>query len=271
MKLLIDIGNQRVKWATSEQLNVSVRRSVASQRDVDKIMRDQIVNTHSTELVDQLGMQLRKLPAPESVWVSCVSAEFIRTEVVKMCQLIWKLSPICIRAEAEAAGVENGYEDPVTLGVDRWAANVGARHTAGGASLVVIDAGTAVTIDYINREGRFLGGIIFPGVVTMIESLYSATGQIQAATRSDTMRKDVTHVQIINTNTQSAVENGVVLTVVAGIDKAIDQYRLAEDGELKIIITGGDAEYIASLSMHNMKYEPNLVLIGLLLLSEEAP
>ncbi len=271
MKLLIDIGNQRIKWATSDQITVSLGDSIVGQAKPDARIDEQVVTTHSATLVDQLEQQFRRLPIPESVWMSCVSAESIKKKIIDLCEIIWKLSPSCMRATARAMGVENGYQNPVSLGFDRWAANVAARYISGQVSLVVIDAGTAVTIDYINRKGRFLGGTIFPGVVTMVESLHTATGQIQeTAPLCGTMSHDVTHIRLFNADTQSAVENGVLLAVVAGIDGAIDQCRLADHGELKIIITGGDAKCVASLSVHDMKHQSNLVLIGLLLLSEEA-
>ncbi len=266
MKLLIDIGNRRVKWATSDQINASV--SAPTPSDLDKIISDQIINTHSSERVKQLSMQFKKLPAPESVWVSCVSTESIKTDIVKICKVIWKLSPIYIRAEANAMGVENCCENPATVGVDRWAANIAARHIAGPRPLVVIDAGTAVTIDYVDSSGGFLGGVIFPGVATMIESLNSATGQIQEMTHTYSTKQRPKPIHYVNTNTRSAVENGVMLAVVAGIDQAIAHHLATKDGELKVIITGGDAECIASLSIHDMKYESSLVLIGLRLLSE---
>ena len=275
MKLLIDIGNQRVKWATSEQLNL-VDEAATSRIECDKMMPNktignQIINTRSADLVTQLMMSFSKLPIPESVWVSCVSAAAIKKNIVEMCHVMWQLSPTFIRAEGDVAGVENGYENPATLGADRWAANIGGRHIAGRSALVVIDAGTAVTIDYINQAGRFSGGLIFPGAVTMIESLHAATGQIKRPSAPSLSPLPLAQIQLMNTNTKSALENGVMLAVVAGIDRAIEQYLRAEGSELKVIITGGDAECIASLSTHDMKHESNLVLLGLLLLSEEAP
>lgn len=256
MKLLIDIGNRRLKWATSTQINASASTTLS----------DQIINTHSSERVEQLSRQFKKLPAPESVWVSCVSAESIKTDIVKICQNLWQLSPICIRAEAAALGVKNCCENPAAVGVDRWAANIAARHIAGARPLVVIDAGTAVTIDYVDSGGEFLGGIISPGVATMIESLNSATDQIPEMTHSYNAKQ----IHYVNTNTRSAVENGVRLAVVAGIDQAIAHHLATKGKELKVIITGGDAEWIADLSVHDMKYQSNLVLNGLLLLSQES-
>ncbi|WP_424947798.1 type III pantothenate kinase [Candidatus Spongiihabitans sp.] len=270
MKLFIDIGNRRVKWATSAQINVSVSQPTDDPSALDKIISEQVINTHSSTLADQLSMQFKKLPAPESVWVSCVAAESIKTDIAKICQVIWKLSPICIRAEAAAGGVENCYENPASVGADRWAANIAARHVAGARALVVIDAGTAVTIDYVDSKGGFLGGLIFPGVATMIESLTSATGQIPAMTHSYSAKRTPRQTHYLNTDTRAAVENGVMLAVTAGIDRAIDYHLATKDSELKVIITGGDAECIIGLSSHDMKHEPNLVLIGLLLLSQES-
>ncbi len=281
MKLLVDVGNRRVKWATSDQINVVVGEPIASQTALDNVITNQMIMTDSTARLERLAMQFRKLPVPQSVWMSCVSTESVKNDVIKACQHIWKLSPLCIEVEGDALGVENGYENPAMLGADRWAANIGARHIAGHLPLVVIDAGTAVTIDYINGEGRFLGGIILPGMVTMVQSLYTSTDQIRAAHsyscdstgdvgRNDARKISLEHIQLINANTASAVENGGVLAVVAGVDRAVEQHLSATDGELKIIVTGGDAECIARLSIHDMKCQPNLVLIGLLLISEES-
>lgn len=274
MKLLIDSGNRRVKWATSDQINAAVCAPTSNTSALDNRISAQIINTHSSERVGQLSMQFKKLPVPESVWVSCVSSESVKTDIVKICNVIWNLSPICIRAEADAMGVENCCENPAAIGVDRWAANIAARHIAGAQPLVVIDAGTAVTIDYVDSAGRFLGGVILPGVATMIESLNSATAQIPDGIQSyntKQMPKQVPkNIHYINTNTRSAVENGVMLAVVAGIDQAITHHLATKDRELKVIITGGDAELIAGLSIYDMKYESNLVLNGLLLLSQES-
>lgn len=272
MKLLIDIGNRRVKWATSEQLNMAVSTSTSNPgtNPSDNTIGQQFINTHSNERVQQISMQFKKLPMPESVWVSCVAAESLKTDIAKICIASWNLSPIYARAEAAAVGVENGYQNPATVGVDRWLANIAARHIAGARPLVVIDAGTAVTIDYVDDSGGFSGGIIFPGVASMLESLNSATAQLPQLTPSYSSQPQPKQIHYLNTDTRTAVENGVMLAVVAGIDRAIAHHLARKGSQANVIITGGDAERVIGLSNHAMQYEANLVLSGLLLLSRES-
>ena len=260
MKLLIDIGNQRIKWATSDQLDN--RTGSQGYQNEQEQWPGQVIQTDASSLGTQLGVQFATLPAPDAVWVACVSDGTIEKEIAGICKSLWGLSPVFARSSAGAFGIKNCYEDPALLGVDRWIAMIAAGNIAGRGPLLVIDAGTAVTIDFVNDNNEFVGGVIFPGLATMISTLNSSTGLI----REDIQLVQGNVLEFECKNTKSAVANGTALSVVAGIDKAVDHY-LSENGEnLKVLITGGDAGFIARLSSHPMVVEPELVLHGLRLL-----
>ena len=98
----------------------------------------------------------------------------------------WRVTPIWLTASAAACGVVNGYATPEQLGADRWAALVAARlraHTTDlfPAPVVVVNAGTAVTIDTLDADGRFRGGVILPGLRLMLRALADHTSCLKSA------------------------------------------------------------------------------------------
>ncbi len=270
MNLLIDIGNQRIKWATSDQINARInlqRESSENLKSPGWVVGNQVMGTHDRNFEQRISAQFNDFNdlAPDSVWVSSVSGEGINTEMDKFFSARWNLSAVYAVAQSNAFGIRNCYENPELLGVDRWLAIIGGRHIAGPGPLVIIDAGTAVTIDYVNDQDNFLGGVICPGFGAIIVAINSSAGLI----REEIQLVDKKCLQFTNTNTHSAMANGAALSVVAGIDQAIDYYLSADGEELRVLITGGDAESISGLSCHGMDIEPNLVLVGLMLLSGE--
>jgi type III pantothenate kinase len=261
MNLLIDIGNQRIKWATSDQLG-NLTESLDYQDNLEQ-WPDQVILTHTTGLGTQLGGQFATLPTPDAVWVACVSDCLIENEISGICESLWGLSPVFARSSASAFGIKNRYQDPELLGVDRWIAIIAAANFADGGPLLVIDAGTAVTIDLVNDNNEFMGGLIFPGLATMVSSLNSSTGLI----REDIQLVPGKALEFVCKNTSTAVVNGAAISVVAGIDMAVHHYFSVYGEHSKVLIAGGDAGFIAGLSGHHMIVKPDLVLQGLSLLA----
>ena len=99
---------------------------------------------------------------------------------------IWDVEPRWVVATAQAGGVRNGYDHPVRLGVDRWVALIGARQRVlarGEATpALVIMVGTAVTVDALDADGKFLGGLILPGFGLMLRALEMGTAGLKAPT-----------------------------------------------------------------------------------------
>lgn len=253
MKLLIDIGNQRVKWLTSQQLLASL--------DVF----GQSFDIHDQGLAEALNDRFKQLPEPQQVVVSSVSGNRCRQIVTEISLSLWGQHPEFLQAERFAAGIRNNYIYANQLGVDRWAALVGAWHEYGPGSLVVVDAGTAVTIDILNDQGVFLGGMIFPGIATMIQSLRHSTEQIRVR-HSAVFAGEI---ELTNLQTDPAVTHGAVNAVIGGVDRAISQHKSFLEEDLKTIISGGDAGVIKDHSAHKLIIDSKLVFRGLLLLSNE--
>ncbi len=258
MKLLIDAGNQRIKWATSSRLR--------SQPEpfAQRSLQNEPIETGSADLPAALERAFAGMAAPEGVWISSVAGPRVNQVLGAACNSFWGSSPFFVESAGRGKGLFNQYEKPEDLGVDRWLAMIGAQEMSGSRPVVVIDAGTAVTIDYVDAQGVFDGGIIFPGMTTMIYSLNSCTGQIRTTTAS-AMNERLSYQ---NPKTREAVENGVMLAVVSAMDRAIGHYKNLAGLDLNLILTGGDARRLVDVTDHEILMVPDLVLIGLLALIE---
>ncbi len=258
MKLFIDIGNRRIKWATSGQLETASRRN-----RYGKEIQEQVVDAAPENLRQNLGRQFEALARPEKIVISSVSGPSACHAVIALCRELWQRQPEMLQAGAQFGPLKNRYHPPHSLGIDRWAALVAADHMREGERVAVVDAGTAITIDFIESDGNFPGGMIFPGIATMIRSLNLSTDQIQV---HPAIPADRTKLQITNNTTQCAVANGVVLSVVATIDRAIEMFESEPGSKPGVFVTGGDAGIVEGLSGHEMRVEPALVLVGIRML-----
>ena len=261
----MDIGNRRLKWAT------------ATADDLDG--RCGALGYDEAHALPELAAQLDRLDAPESVWVSCVARREIRRAVEEYARGAWSLQPVFIAAQKQQAGVVNSYPDSVALGSDRWAALVAAADLCPRQPVIVVDAGTAVTVDLLDGAGTFRGGVIFPGVHAMRCALGNQTANIagdSAVNSADDAPASVV-ANAIATDTQGAVASGALLATAGGINLAVARQRavLPDDSgaHCPIIVTGGDAERIApllSLEKAEISIEPQLVLRGLAIIARES-
>lgn len=161
--LLIDAGNSRVKWG--------VRNGAGWQQ--------RGVVEHSD---DALERSLAGLPVPRRVIVSNVAGERAGQQIRAACGR-WNAVPEFIVAQQEQCGVRNGYTLPAQLGSDRWAALIAAWHH-GNAACLVVNCGTATTVDVLSAQGVFVGGVILPGIDLMLHSLAGRTAQLESAAGS---------------------------------------------------------------------------------------
>jgi len=148
-------------------------------------------------------------------------------------------------------GVTNGYDDPAQLGPDRWAALVGARALPAGPALVVM-AGTATTIDVLEADGRFAGGLILPGLALMAEALARNTACLPAAHGG---------YRDCPTNTDDAIVSGAVHATLGAIERMA---RRLAGVDFCVILSGGAADLLAPhLDFLPVMRVDNLVLEGL--------
>jgi type III pantothenate kinase len=163
------------------------------------------------------------------------------------------------RAEREGYGVTNSYRRPRRIGVDRWVAMIGARAEF-RAALCVVDAGTAVTIDAMDRDGVHLGGMIVPGLAMMADALHANTSEIPPARKS--AAASANDLQVFANTTEGAVQNGALTAISGAVERAVRLMRAA-GFRPKVVLTGGDASRILKLLDASVLHRPNLVLEGL--------
>lgn len=263
MELLFDIGNRRIKWAHSDDIQ-DLFRGGRFPSEEQSIYR--VIHPADGDVSSGIEQQFRSVPKPDSAWVSCVGGADAAQEVQMACREYWGIQPNFVSPASHKLGITNRYVDPRQLGVDRWLAMIAARQLLPGRPLLVIDAGTAITIDFVDASGSFEGGIIIPGLMTMIESLHQEAGLPK-------LQPDMTgkaQLKLQNPDTNSAMVNGALLVAVSSIEKAVAQCKKDESEQLEIVITGGDGALINRSAKCSMREFPSLVLAGLYLLARES-
>ena len=149
----------------------------------------------------------------------------------------------------------NKYSTPETLGKDRLAAVVGAEKLLPATDLLVIDAGTAITYDFISATGEYLGGAISPGITMRYKALHTFTDRLPLLDRYE-------DAQLVGDDTSTSIHSGVLNGAVAEMEGTILLYRNLYPG-IKIILTGGDHNYFDKRLKIKTFAAPNLVLEGL--------
>ncbi len=233
MNLDIDIGNTFLKWRLVSAGRVLQKGSVLTK-----------------EFTPAAFQSLADL-AVEKVRVGSVASAQLNERLVEACQRLWLLEPVFAKTTMQCAGVVNSYQDPSKMGVDRWLAMVAAYKAVNNA-VVVVDCGSAITVDYLTSEGRHRGGYIIPGLRLMRESLLQNTAQVRFE-KNETA--GVTHPGV---STAEAVLHGS-----AYLFKALAHELKRElDAEVDMFITGGDGALMYELVSAG-RFEPDLVMDGL--------
>lgn len=241
MNLLVDIGNARIKWAS---------------QDSDGLQTGSPILRHNKAFKDIARPAWKDLETPQRVIVSNVAGSDYEKAVATWVKRRWKLLPEFLRACKEFGGVTNAYKEPARLGADRWA-NLLAAHANYHAPVVIVDCGTAVTVDAMMADGRHLGGLISPGMDLMTASLTKTAPGIEL------IHSDNHDIVLLGSSTEVGVTGGVLYTAVSLVDRVFIDLKSELGKSTRQIITGGDAERIAPLLSSQPVYEPDLVLKGL--------
>ena len=154
-------------------------------------------------------------------------------------------------------GITLEYETPATLGADRIAAAAGAAGLFPGEECVIFDFGTALTVDYLDSDGRFKGGNISPGLSMRLSALHHYTGKLPLVSPFFPERK-------AGRNTVEAISNGVVLGIMFEVEKYI-----ADSPGARVIFTGGDSLFFAKRLKSPIFVVCNLVLEGLFIIARQ--
>jgi type III pantothenate kinase len=161
------------------------------------------------------------------------------------------------------AGVRTGmpilYDEPRNVGADRIANAIGAYDLYGGPTIVV-DFGTANTVDAVSEQGQYLGGAIFPGIEISLDALFARAAMLRRV-------ELVAPKNVIGKSTIEAIQSGVVYGYSGQVDGLVDRFE-AELGRCTVVSTGGLAELIMPHCRTIQHYEPWLTLQGLRLVYE---
>ena len=158
-------------------------------------------------------------------------------------------------SEKTLVPIKNLYRNKETLGNDRLAAIVGAYFLYPKKKVIVFDAGTCLTIDFLNEKGEYIGGRISPGIDMRYKALHNFTEKLPL------MQKQKT-VPIIGNDTDSSIISGVQQGILAEIDSTISEYRLQNPYTIALI-TGGDCFFFEREIKSSIFAQPDLVMIGL--------
>jgi len=243
--LALDIGNTRLKWAQYR----------AAQPGAALLAQ----GAEFLENIDKLADGAwSRLPAPTQVLGSVVAGDAVKRRVELQMEL-WDVTPQWVVASDSEAGVSNGYDHPTRLGADRWVAIIGAYHRmlAQGAPrpMVVVMVGTAVTVEAVSAEGRFLGGMIIPGHGIMLRALESGTAGLHVPTGE---------VRPFPTNTSDALTSGGTYAIAGAVECMVQHVRSHCGAEPLCIMTGGAGWKMAPSMTRPFELVDNLIFDGLL-------
>lgn len=242
MILELDCGNSLIKWRVVSDENSAVMQQGA----VEAV----------TELLERLAMtQALALSGCRMVSVRC-SEETGRIESVLSESLGIRVA--VAQPVRTLGGVTNGYDEYTSLGLDRWLAVVAAYGLSKGACLVV-DLGTAATVDLVTAEGKHLGGYITPGLMLLRKQLFGHTRRIRYGHESG--EESMTASAAPGRSTAEAVERGCRLMLRSYIEAQMEEASRWLGTDFQVYVTGGDASLLAGLAGINMV--PDLVFRGL--------
>ena len=223
LKLIIDQGNTQTKLALFQQ---------------KKMLKKILLNQDN---------QLRDLESQaDTVILSSVGDA---SDILK----VLEEEPLMLKTKTSLP-IANLYESPETLGNDRIAVVVGAAIQFPKSNVLVIDAGTCITLDLLTTEG-YQGGSIAPGIQMRLHALYQQTENLPLVDLGD-------EVDLIGKNTIQCIQSGVINGVLLEIDGMINRYK-SQFSDLKVLLTGGDFQLFDKGLKNSIFADPDLVLKGL--------
>ena len=256
--LLLDVGNSRLKWAL---LQGSYRRgkrfSASGALELDALQGGGALQ----RLLRLLGPDLR-------LQVCNVAGTRVERQLRALARRAGLPAPQFVHSARASAGVRNAYSEPWRLGVDRWVSLIGARFEHPEQALCIVAAGTAVTIDLLDAEGRHRGGTIIPGPQLMVESLLEHTAGIRRRVGRRIWAEDYARgrAALFAHDTRAALLGGARHAAAALIAQAIRCARGLLGTTPRLLLAGGAAAAIAPLLNVRHQRAEDLTLRGLAVL-----
>lgn len=245
MKLLVDFGNTRVKWAWLEGGELRDPQGFVHQGVAAGALAERMADGRAVDEV-----RVASVAAPERSRELCLALEAALHAPVHQAH-----------TSRAAAGVHCAYHEPAQLGVDRWLTMVAA-YVHHRSAVCVVDAGTAWTIDVVRADGRHLGGLIVPGPGLMRRALLGTTGGIASSARL--LPDSGSHADAWGRDTDACMRLGAWRAGAALVESCMA--ALLRRGEAPVLVlSGGDAGELMPMLSGPVHHHPLLVLEGLAL------
>ncbi len=270
MVILIDAGNSRVKWAWLDAGELGESTAIAYK------------NNDKVEVLKALLEENK----PTKISLVHVLGDEFEQEVHDYCKKS-QCEYTIFKTTASCCGVTNGYDVPEQLGADRFVALIGAHHLYPNDNLLVIDVGTAVTIDGISEKGRHAGGLILPGLQLWSDTLIKNTKRNTQLSPLYSSRSIEADTEVFATNTQRGINSGSILGLSGAInhichimensmeDKMTSELKLSTNpcvNKTKRLLCGGDSYLLADTLADDVSEEyiltPDLVMHGLMIIEQ---
>jgi type III pantothenate kinase len=233
--LAIDAGNSRIKWGVHEDGSWRAQGWVPTRR------------------ASRLARAWAGFERPDAIIAANVAGARVARALSRAARR-FKCRIRFVKSVAAQCGVRNTYADPGQLGPDRWAALIGAWNLQRGPC-VVVNAGTTVTVDALDRAGVYLGGMIVAGADLMREALERNTARL---------RPRPGRFAFFPSRTADAIESGVVNAHAGAIERMVRFMRQAGEATPLTLISGGAAQAIAPQLNGAVEVVDNLVLEGVI-------
>jgi type III pantothenate kinase len=251
MLIVVDIGNTHTAFGLF---------------DGDKLRFDWRVETRSERTADEHAAVLRGLFELEKLDMHQVDAAIISSVVPpatmpmeRLFARYFKLTPVVV-GPGMKTGMPVLYESPRDLGADRIV-NAVAAYARWPQGAIVVDFGTATTLDVVSAKGEYAGGIITPGLLISADALYRATAKLP---RVEIARPKA----VVGTNTVASIQSGLVFGYAGMIDALVNRIRAEVTYVPKVVATGGLGALVARESSTIEEYDELLTLRGLKILHE---
>jgi type III pantothenate kinase len=248
--LALDVGNTRLKWAVYE----------APQPGARLLAQGAVFLENIEKLAEQ---EWQGLAQPTHILGCIVAGDPVKRRVMDQMEP-WDTPASWVVPNAQEAGLSNGYDHPARLGADRWVAMIGAHHRLVGRGqhtpCVLAMVGTAVTVEAIAPDGRFLGGLILPGHGIMLRALESGTAGLRVPTGE---------VCEFPTNTSDALTSGGTYAIAGAVERMVQHVREHCGAEPACYMTGGAGWKMAPSMSVQFELVDSLIFDGLLEIAKQ--
>ena len=256
--LWLDLGSSRCKWLLQTADEPVTKAATLHTGDMNELQQD------------LQRQQASGLLSGTAIGIS-VAHEDQRSKLSAMLQSEFAISVHWLRSQAMAGDLHCGYPQTVQLGVDRWAGLAGARALYPDEHVIIMDYGTATTVDFLAADGRHLGGWISPGLRDSLRLLLRRLAHPPALADADedALLQLTAADASYGTDTRTALAAGVVHAQAGIIAQARLLAARADWPACRVIVTGGDAQYLLPLLDKAVTWQPLLLFIGMQWLQQQ--